>query len=138
MLCTIRQLFSDGATRDRETALRDLAHTLGYERLGPKIREILDTDLLTAVRRGILQNERGELSMLCRTIGDYERGFLKEQFLASLRRTWTDRDEAIQALARWLGYARTGPAITKTARSLINGLLRESRLETDGPNIRKL
>jgi hypothetical protein len=33
---------------------------------------------------------------------------------------------------RWLGFARTGPVIEDTARSLIHGLLREGRLEASG------
>ena len=39
--------------------------------------------------------------------------------------------------ARWMGYARTGPVIEETARSLINGLIRENRLEADGERIRR-
>jgi hypothetical protein len=115
-----------------------LAIALGYGRLGTRIRAALSSELLSAVRRGILQNGRGELSLLCRTIDDYKRDFLKTQFLASLARTWTDRDEATQAFSRWLGFARTGPKIQATALSLINGLLRENRLESNGPNIRRL
>jgi hypothetical protein len=36
---------------------------------------------------------------------------------------------------RWLGFARTGPLIEDTGRSLINGLLREGRLEADGAQL---
>jgi hypothetical protein len=137
VLCVIRQVFSTGVCRDREIALHVIAETLGYGRLGPVIRETLETDLLAAARRGILNRGGSKLSLLCRSIGDYDRAFLKDQFLASLGRTWTDRDDACRSFARWLGFARTGPAITATARSLINGLLREGRLETDGRNIRR-
>ncbi len=35
-------------------------------------------------------------------------------------------------LARWLGFRRTGKIIDESARSLINGLLREGSLEKDG------
>jgi hypothetical protein len=118
--------------------LRHLAAALGYRRLGPHIREVLDSDLLTAVRRGILQNECGQLSLFCRSIEHYERDFLKDQFLASLGRIWTVREDAIEGFARFLGFARTGRVIEDTARSLINGLLRENRLETDGPRLRRL
>ncbi len=138
MLCSIRQLFSDGRSCDRATALRQLAQALGHQRLGPRIRKALSTDLRTAVRRRILQNERGKLSLNCRTIEDYDRSFLKAQFLASLARTWTSRDAATTAFARWLGFARTGPIITDTTRSLIRGLLREGRIESDGIKIRKV
>jgi hypothetical protein len=84
-----------------------------------------------------LKNERGELSLLCRSIEEYERDFLKDQFLASLGRTWTERDEAAQGFARWLGFTRTGPAIKETVRSLINGLIRERRLESESDQIRQ-
>ncbi len=99
------------------------------------IREVLHRDLLAAVRRGILQNQGGELSLLSRSIDEYDRDFLKDQFLASIGRKWTDRDEACRAFARWLGFARTGPVIEQTARSLMNGLLREDRLEADGQSM---
>ena len=131
MLYRIRQLFSDGKFRDRDTAMRDLARVLGYERLGPRIHEVLNTDLLTAVRRGVLKNNNAELSLAYRSIEDYERGFLRDQFLASLSRTWTDREDAIRVFARWLGFRRTGATIDETARSIINGLLREGKLESD-------
>lgn len=133
----IRQLFSDGQSRDRETALRDLADALGFKRLGPLIKETLASSLLSAARRGILKNEAGELSLLYRSIEDYDRNSLKSQFLASLGRTWTERDDAARAFARWLGFTRTGPAIQETVRSLINGLIRERRLESDSTQIRR-
>jgi len=137
VLAVIRNVFSSGGARDRETALREVAQALGYERLGPRIRDSLDRALRTAVRRGILQNEGAALSLLCRSIDQYERPFLKEQFLAALGRSWIDRAEAARVLARWLGFTRTGPTIADAARSLINGLLRERRLEARDGRIRK-
>ena len=132
VLCSIRQLFSDGSARDRESTLRDLASVLGYQRLGKRVREVLSTDLLTAVRRGILTNEGGTLRLTAQDIRDYDRNWLKESFLGALGRTWVSRDDSLRQLARWLGYARTGPNIGETARSLIRGLLREQRIESDG------
>jgi type I restriction enzyme S subunit len=135
VLAAIRQVFSDGEWRDRESAIREVAHALGYSRTGHVIEEVLNTDLLTAVRRGILENVRGELKLRTRSIEDYERDFLKEQFLAAIGRTWIEREDAIREFARWLGFARTGSVIDEIARSLIKGLLREERIETDGPNL---
>ncbi|MCX6854116.1 MAG: hypothetical protein NTV80_04330 [Verrucomicrobia bacterium] len=135
VLAVIRDVFNSGAARDRETALREISQALGYGRIGSRLREILDRDLITAVRRGILQNEGGQLSLLCRSIEGYERGFLKEQFLAAINqngRVWIERDEATRLFARWLGFRRTGKIIDESARSLINGLLREGSLEKDG------
>lgn len=137
-MCVVREIFSDGQTRDRETALHELAQQLGYGRVGPKIRETLTGDLIAAARRGVIENRGGELDILCRSIGDYQRGFLKEQFLASVGRTWTEREDSYRAFARWLGFSRTGPTIANTARSLINGLIRDGHLESDSQNIRRV
>ena len=137
MLCVVRAIFSRGGPRGRDSALRQLAAALGYHRIGPKIRETLDGDLLSAARRGIISNERSQLALLCRSIEDYDRSFLKDQFVAAIGRTWNDREAAANALARWLGFARTGPTIHATARSLINGLIREGRIEGVGTSIRR-
>jgi len=76
--------------------------------------------------------------LFARTIEQYDRDFLKKQFLASLLgQQWIEREDAVRAFARWMGFRRTGPAIEDMARSLINGLLRESRLESGGSQIRR-
>jgi hypothetical protein len=138
VLCVIRQVFSTGGARDRETAMRDVAQALGFQRLGSHIREVLNKDILTAVRHGILENEDGQLKLLVGDVRDYEREFQKENFLSAIGRSWIEREDAIRLFARWLGYARTGPVIEDTARSLINGLLRGGRLEKDGERIRRV
>ena len=114
-----------------------MAQTLGYQRLGSHVREIINTDFLTAVRRGILVSEGGLLSLGASNLRTYQRDSLKSDFLSAIGRTWTKREDATRLFARWLGYARTGPIIEDTARSLINGLIREGRLEKDGDRIRK-
>ena len=138
VLCAIRQLFNDGQARDRDTAVHDLSTALGYQRVGSRIREILHTGLLTAVRRGILQNQDGQLSLLARDLRDYQRDFLKENFLSAIGRAWTEREEAIRAFARWLGFSRIGPVVEETGYSLINGLLRDRRLEAEKDQIRRV
>lgn len=135
VLQVIRQVFGKGPPRERDGAIHGVARALGYRRTGARIQEILHTDLLTAVRRGILENTDGELRLLTRSITDYERDFLKQQFLAAIDRAWIDRDDAIRDFCRWLGFARTGPVIEDTARSLINDLLREGRLGADSANL---
>ena len=134
----VRDWFEKNGASDREEAAKGLIYSLGYERASPRLMEESQNVLLTAVRRGVLKNENGILSILARDIRDYERESMKTDFLAAIGRAWITREDAIREFARWLGYARTGPAIEQTARSLINGLIREDRLEADGPeNIRK-
>lgn len=131
VLCTIRQVFGSGP-RDRETALRDVAQAMGYARLGANIRKTLESDLLTAVKRGILENDGGELRLFARNLGDYHRDDLKASFLSAIGRGWVERDEAVRLLARWLGFARTGSEMKLVGKSLMNGLVREGELETEG------
>lgn len=138
MMARVRQVLGDSQARHREVAIRDVAHDLGYQRVSGQVREALDDALRTAVHRGILSNDSGMLRIATRAIDDYDRGFLKDQFLAALDgRGWINRDDAIRGFARWLGFRRTGPSIDETARSLINGLLREGRLESQGGEIRR-
>ena len=137
VMCRIRQLFGEGGARDRETALKQLSLSLGYQRLGTKVREILERDLLSAVRRGILINNGGHLQLATGGLDAVDRDELKDGFLAAIGRSWIDREEAVRAFARFLGYARTGPVLDDTARSLMNGLIRDGRLESDGPNLRR-
>jgi SOS-response transcriptional repressor LexA len=134
----LRQLFSDGVGRDRDQVIREMAEELGYGRVGHRVREVLDNAIRTSVRRGVLANDAGALRLGLHGIEDYPRDFLKEQFLASLEgRGWKARADAIRDLARWLGFRRTGSVIDETLRSVINGLIREDRLETERDLIRR-
>lgn len=138
LICLVRQLFSDGNARLRDEAIQALAVAAGFGRVDAIISGEIDGVLGTAVRRGILENASGRLTLLERDIEAYDRNFLKAQFLASLgSRAWTERDDAIRAFARWMGYRRTGAAIDEVGRSLINGLLRERRLESNETCIRR-
>ena len=138
----IRQHLSNSQTRSRDDAITTLARALGYQRTGSIIREALDKAIRTAVRRGILKNEGGGLSLRYRTLEQHvedDRDGLKTQFLAALDgRAWIDREDAVVAFTRWMGFRRTGSKIEEVAASLINGLLREGRLEKDGNQIRRI
>jgi len=140
-MCAIRDLLESPAGRDgieRDDAIRAVARGLGFERTGKNIYETIDSYLIAAARRGIVESLSGRIHLVARSIADYDRGLLKDQFLASLGGyAWTEREEAIRTFARWLGYRRTGAVINDAAKSLINGLLRERRLQSDGETIRR-
>jgi len=141
-LCVeVRQLFASGGARSRDAAIVELARALGYQRTGQNIRETLDNAIRTAVRRGILLNDGDGLRLRYRTIEHFEaddRDGLKEQFLASLSgHSWVERDDATVEFARWMGFRRAGQRIVEIAASLINGLLREQRIEAQGSEIRR-
>ncbi len=138
LMCIVRETFCDGVGRDRTNAIRDLARALGFARVGDLIRAKCDGMIRTAVRRDILANDAEGIRISTRKISSYDRDFLKVQFLASLEgRRWCDRDESIRNFVRWLGFRRTGHDLEKTALSLINGLIREGRLESSDDSIRR-
>ncbi len=92
----------------------------------------MNRDIQTAVRRGILGNTAGQLSLLCRHIVQYEPDHLIAMLLAAMGGTWWTRDDAITAAARHLGFRRTGKKIQDAFRSAIRTALRRGLLERDG------
>jgi hypothetical protein len=131
IMATIREVFREGGGRARESAIRDVARELGFDRTGSRIQERLHGELIAAVKRGIVVNENGELRLATRTIEDYDSEYLKTLFLSEMGSTWWDREDAINRAARSLGFTRTGPRINERFKSIINGLIREGRLESD-------
>lgn len=90
----------------------------GHQRVGPRIDDTLDNALRTAVRRGILANDGDALSLLVRSITDYERDFLRGAVsLASMQGLEPTKcaQDAIRQFARWLGFRRTGPVVDEIA-----------------------
>jgi type III restriction enzyme len=139
-IAAIREVFSrpdavEGL--DRETALREVAKAMGFGRLGQKIREYIEGDLIAAVRRGVILSDKGKLFLDCRTIQDYSRDLLKEALLAAMGSTWWEQDDAIRAGARYLGFRRAGSSIVEAFKSAINGLIRQELLERDGARLRR-
>jgi hypothetical protein len=104
----------------------------------PAIVEAIRKHLTVAVRRCILASERGRYALCCRDIGDYNRDELIDALLGAIGRGWTEREDAIRAAARWLGFQRTGRAIQESFKSAINGAIRRGWLEKEGSQIRKL
>jgi len=44
----------------------------------------------------------------------------------------------VRLLAAYLGFERTGPVIQQSVASIVNGLIREGRLESEGGRVRKV
>lgn len=136
-MVAIRKVFTAGGTLDAATATQNVARTLGFARAGARITEVLKSNLAVAVRRGILSSERGEYGICRRNIGDYNREELIDALLGAMGRAWTERDEAIRAAAKWLGFHRAGRVIQDAFKSAINGAIRRGRLEYESSRIRK-
>ena len=137
-MAVIRELFSHGGPRNREPALQELAVALGAQRLGSRIRDALDNDLRMAVRRGILENSAGQLTLLCRSISEYTVNHLVATLMAAIGNNWSTRSEAVVVAARSLGFRRTGQSIQAAFKSVFNATIRRGLIERDGPDrIRK-
>lgn len=138
-MAAIRDCLAKGALT-RDALIRELADRNGHRRLGKNVASLLDNHVRTAVRRGIAETTDGVMRLAAKSIEQYERAFLKDQFLASLAdlsQGFVAREEAVQAFLRWMGSRRLGTVIHETARALINGLIREGRLEvSDSPRTR--
>lgn len=138
VMLALRQICGAGPV-PKEELLRQLARMHGHQRIGKHIRRELESHLNAAVRRGIIERTSNGYALIFRRLEDYDRNFLKDQFLGAIGRKWVEREEAIRVFTRWMGYARTSEGMMEVGRSLINGLLRTQELESEGKEmIRKV
>lgn len=137
LLGVIREVFAGGARMDAGEAIRAIARRLGYARAGARIHERLKNTLRVAVTRGILLNGQGEYRLDRGGIGDYTQDECVAALMAAMPRGWTEREDAIRAAARHLGFRRTGSAIHDAFKSAINGAIRRGLLEYDRGKVRK-
>lgn len=138
-MCVIRDVLSDGPMNAADL-IRQTAYGLGYKRAVAGISTALEGVLLAAARRGVTVRKSGMVQLLAHSIADYDDEHLKDQFLAALSRQGSgliEREQAIRAFARWMGFARTGPVIADVGASLIRKLLRADRLLASGSQIRR-
>ena len=133
-MCAIRAVLARaGASAiTRPDLIRATARELGFARTAPRLSEVLDTAIRRAVRRGIAENNKGELTLVSRTIEGYDRGFLKRHLQGVITGAWCDRAEVSVRFARALGFARTGPKIEAVVESLVRSCLRAGDIEAIG------
>jgi hypothetical protein len=138
LICNVRQVFRGSEVRSREDVIAALQTFLVNPPPNYPMREELDSVIRTAVRRNILESRGDGLALGTRGIIDYKRDFLSDQFVASMPgRGWIERDESVRRFAIWLGFRRASPFVDGAARSVINGLIRDGRLEARGSLIRR-
>ena len=70
-------------------------------------------------------------------ISAISRDQLKEALLAVVGSDWMDRNDAIRAAAKRLGFGRLSNRIRAAFASAINGLIRQKHLEYDGSLVRR-
>jgi hypothetical protein len=137
MVAAIREVFSHTLVLDRDAAIREVARALGFGRTGPRIAQAIDSALIAAAKRGVVFNDRGALTLWSRNISAYSRDELISTLLSVMGVVWWEREEAIRAAARHLGFRRAGSLIRDAFKSAINGALRRGLIERDGQQIRR-
>ena len=133
-MCAIRAVLAraGASALTRPDLIRATARELGFARTSPRLSEVLEAAIRRAVRRGIAENNGGELTLLARTIEGYDRDFLKQLLLGVIAGPWCDRAEVPVRFARVLGFARTGPKIGETVWASMRALLRSGQAEVEG------
>jgi hypothetical protein len=138
LMAAVRDAFDAGNPLTRDEVVRGAARALGFERAGARIAEVLDDAIRTAVRRGFVEREGEALRLFGKALDEWDRDWVKDQFLAAIGRAWIEREDAIKAFSLWLGYRRVGSVFEEVTRSVMNGLIREGRLEGRGNAVRRL
>lgn len=137
-MAAIRDVFSQGGSLDRETAIREVSQALGFQRLGKNIRTAIAGELRAAWRRGILDHSGGAFSLTATSVTEYTREHLIDTLLAAIGTSWWTRSDAVIAAARYLGFRRTGKNIQAAFKSVINAAVRRGLIERNGTDwIRK-
>lgn len=139
VMCIVREVLSKGPLTSDEL-IRQTAYGLGYQRAALGISTALEGSLHAAARRGITMRNGNLVQLQAHSIADYDHEHLKNQFLAAISRQtsgFIEREQAVRAFARWMGFARTGPVIADVGASLIRKLIHAGRLQTSGSQIRR-
>ena len=136
VLLLVRDVVKGSEPIPRNDVIREIATLLGAERVGPRIRDLIESALTTASRRAIIETADGGLVARTHSIDDYDREFLKTALKSVVGRAWTEQSEAIRAATRWLGFRRTGSTIAAAFQSAIRGAIRQRLAERNGTMIR--
>lgn len=132
-MAAIRQVARNQGWMERNDLLRELARQLGHQRLGSNIKHTLKGHIRAAIRRGILQAEGTQLTLLTPTLADYTLEFLRETLCSVMRRDSSyTRDEAVTALLHHLGFRRLTPNARATLKSTLNSAIRQGLIEYEG------
>ena len=134
----LRRVLVVHGAQDRAALLRLIARELGYARLSARLSRELGSVLAVAGRRGVVQTVAGEVSLAWSSYHEASRDEQKSAFLAAIGRSWATREEAMTRAARYSGFGRVSPKMRALFASLINGLLRERRLDASGDRIRRV
>lgn len=129
-MCAIRAVVARHRSLNGADLIRHTSRELGFARTSPRLSQVLDSAIRTAVRKGVAENTAATLSLLVRNMDGYDSDHLKDQLLTAMRAEGGACQEVDvpKLLARALGFARTGSGIRATAETLVRSWVRAGRL----------
>jgi len=133
VMAAFRQAARGRGWMEREELLKLVSVLLGYQRLGPKIEEVLRDHLRAAIRRKIIEAEGQLVRPGTTTMADYGLDELREVFATVMRKgPRYEREEVINAIARTLGFARVTDTSRDAIKSALNSGIRQGILGYEG------
>jgi len=136
IMAAFRQVGRSLGITDRDTLLKEVSVDLGYQRLGPKILEILTGHLRSAIRRKIIGAKGQEVWLETPTMAKYYRKEIV-QTLCSVMKTGKEyeREDVMYAVANHLGFRKLPEPVRKPIKSAINSAIRQGIVESNGSSI---
>jgi hypothetical protein len=136
-MAAFRQAARGRGWLDRDELLKGVSLALGYQRLGPKIEEALRGHIRAAIRRRIIEMDGPALVRVgTASMADYEPDELREVFRSVMRKgTRYEREDVIQAMARYLGFVRVTDTIREPIKSAITSAIRRGLLGYYGSEV---
>lgn len=133
VMAAFRQAARGRGTLDRDTLLHEVSSLLGYQRLGPRIREGLKNHLKAALRRGIITADGDDVSICTPAMNTYERDELIATLKSVMRKDQRhEREDVIYAVAHHLGFTRVTKTVRDPIKSALNGAIRRGVLGCEG------
>jgi hypothetical protein len=133
IMAAFRQATRGRGWQERSELLRAVSQQMGYQRLGPKIRETLEGHLRSALQRKIIEAE-GDLVRACAaTMDKYDHEDFRGALCSVMRPTRRyERDEVIQGVARYFGFVRVTENVLQPVQSAINSAIQQGIMGSDG------
>jgi type I restriction enzyme S subunit len=107
IMAAFRKAFRDQKERGREDLLKEVASTLGFQRLSNKLKVKLQADMRAAMLRGIIQSSGDAILPGNRNIEEYGREDLLKFICSVMRKnSLLDEETVIQDTLKHLGFQR--------------------------------
>ena len=130
VMAAFRQACRGRSEMERDELLKRASERLGFQRLGPAIREVLRGHLRAAIRRKIVVSNGSTVQAETVTIDDYHHDELIGSLQSVMRKGAVySRQEVTENLARHLGFIRVTDAVREAVKSAINGAIRREVIE---------